>query len=116
MELINASDKITCFYDQDLKRERWNGVTLNAQWDKVIATLPQKVYVSFDIDGLDPKLCPETGTPVPGGFEFQEAIDLLIRLKKSGKEIIGCDLNEVGNAEWDANVGARVLYQMCCCL
>ena len=116
VELINASDKITCFYDQDLKRERWNGVTLNAQWDKVIATLPQKVYVSFDIDGLDPKLCPETGTPVPGGFEFQEAIDLLIRLKKSGKEIIGCDLNEVGNAEWDANVGARVLYQMCCCL
>ena len=34
--------------------------------------------------------------------------------KESGKEIIGCDLNEVGNNDWDANVGARMLYQLCC--
>jgi agmatinase len=34
-------------------------------------------------------------------------------LFESGKQIIGFDLNEVGDAEWDANVGARVLYKMC---
>lgn len=111
--LINTSDKVVTFYDRDLKRARWNGESLQKQWESVIAELPQKVYVSFDIDGLDPKLCPNTGTPVPGGFEFHEATELLSMLKKSGKEIIGCDLNEVGNDDWDANVGARILYEMC---
>jgi len=114
VDVINSNDKITCFYDHNLKREAYQGKTWQQQIEKIVATLPQKVYISFDIDGLDPKLCPNTGTPVPGGFEFQQAIELIRAVKLSGKEIIGCDLNEVGNNEWDANVGARVLYQLCC--
>ena len=112
--LINSNEKITCFYDHNLKRESYQGKTWQQQIEEIVATLPQKVYISFDIDGLDPKLCPNTGTPVPGGFEFQQAIELIRAVKLSGKEIIGCDLNEVGNDEWDANVGARILYQLCC--
>lgn len=71
--------------------------------------------MSFDIDGLDPKLCPNTGTPVPGGFEFHQAVFLIKELVKSGKKIIGFDLNEVapGADDWDGNVGARLLYQLC---
>jgi agmatinase len=84
------------------------------QIQEIVSSLPQKVFISFDIDGLDPKLCPNTGTPVPGGFELQEAIALIKAVKMSGREIIGCDLNEVGNDPWDANVGSRVLYQLCC--
>ncbi|BDS09930.1 agmatinase family protein [Aureispira anguillae] len=80
---------------------------------EIIATLPQKVYISFDIDGLDPKLCPNTGTPVPGGLEFFEAYYLLQQIAKSGRTIIGFDLCEVGSAaEWDGNVGARILYKL----
>jgi agmatinase len=74
------------------------------------------VYVSFDIDGLDPALCPHTGTPVVGGLSFPEASGLLRTLVESGRRIVGFDLNEVApdpedRSEWDGNVGARVLYK-----
>lgn len=80
---------------------------------QIVESLPQKVYISFDIDGLDPKLCPNTGTPVPEGLEFMEAIHLLHQIINSGRTIIGFDLCEVGSAsEWDGNVGARILYKL----
>lgn len=76
------------------------------------------MYISFDIDGLCPDLCPHTGTPVPGGLTYQEAVYLLVMLTQSGREIVGFDLCEVapdpdGTDEWDANVGARMLYKLC---
>ncbi len=78
--------------------------------------LPRDVYVSFDIDGLDPALCPNTGTPVPGGLSFQQAVALLSRVQRSGRRIVGFDLNEVAPGadgdDWDGNVGARVLYKL----
>ncbi len=80
------------------------------------SALPDKVYVTIDIDGLDPKLCPNTGTPVAGGFELEQMLYLMKQLVKSGKEMIGFDLVEVAPGpdgdEWDGNVGARVLYRM----
>jgi agmatinase len=90
-------------------------------WDKiareVVAKLPHNVYVSFDIDGLDPAFCPGTGTPVPGGISYDEALYLLEELATSGRRIVGFDLCEVAPGgegdEWDANVGARVLYKLC---
>ena len=42
-----------------------------------VEELPRQVYVSFDIDALDPSLCPHTGTPVPGGLSFNRACVLL---------------------------------------
>jgi agmatinase len=73
------------------------------------------VYLSWDIDGLDPTLCPGTGTPVPGGLSFSQAVGLLEGLVRSGRRIVGFDLNEVApgpdGGEWDANVGARLLYK-----
>jgi agmatinase len=76
--------------------------------------LPKKVYLSIDIDGLDPKLCPNTGTPVPGGFEFEQVVYLIKKLVDAKKQIIAFDINEVapGKDEWDANVGARLLYKV----
>ncbi len=84
----------------------------------MIAALPQKVYISFDIDGLDPKLCPNTGTPVPGGFEAEQVFYLFRMLHASGRELIGFDLNEVSSGNQsgdtiDAITGARVLYKLC---
>ena len=76
--------------------------------------LPERVWISFDIDGLDPRLCPGTGTPVPGGLDFYEAVYLIGEVARSGRTIVGFDLNEVapGDSEWDANVGARLLYKL----
>jgi agmatinase len=71
--------------------------------------------VSFDVDGLDPKLCPNTGTPVPGGLDFEQAIFLIKQVVASGRTIIGFDVNEVAPGsedEWDACVGARLVYRI----
>ncbi len=108
-------DRISVFYDADLAGRRFRGETWDALVQEVMAPLPQEVWITFDIDGLDPKLCPHTGTPVPGGLEFAEAVYLIAAVARSGRRIVGFDLNEVapGEGEWDANVGARVLYQLC---
>lgn len=105
---------LTCF-DQDWQRRRFEGVTFDALCREAIAALPAKVHVSFDIDGLDPALCPNTGTPVPGGLSFAETAHLLAALVASGRKVVGFDLVEVapGSDEWDANVGARLLYKLC---
>lgn len=79
---------------------------------EVVEALPDEVWVSFDIDGLDPTLCPGTGTPVPGGLSWDQACQLLATLGRSGRRIVGFDLCEVGDQPWDANVGARLLYKM----
>ena len=79
----------------------------------IVARLTREVYVSFDIDGLEPSLCPTTGTPVPGGLSFREACAVLHAVVKSGRRIVGFDLNEVsGGTEWDGIVGARMLYKL----
>ena len=115
-ELADQSNgRITIFYDATLKENMYAGDSWKKECKKIIAQLPQKVYISFDIDGLDPKLCPATGTPVPGGLEFEQAVFLIKQLVKSGREIIGFDLCEVapGESEWNGNVGARVLQKLC---
>ncbi len=100
----------------ELRREQYEGLTWRTQCDRILAQLPEKVYISFDIDALDPSLCPHTGTPVPGGLAFEEATYLLSRLAASGKTIVGFDLVEVTpgpHGDWDANVGARLLWHLC---
>ncbi len=114
MDVIEKSNgKIKTFFDWDIKQQQYTGKSWEKICDDIIKELPELVYISYDIDGLDPKLCPHTGTPVAGGFEIEQINFLFNRLVDSGKKIIGFDLNEVGNVEWDANVGARVLYRLC---
>ncbi|MBO3269342.1 agmatinase family protein [Hymenobacter defluvii] len=115
-ETIDQSGgRVVMFHNRFLRDEMYAKKSWKKQCGKIIAQLPQKVYISFDIDGLDPKLCPGTGTPVPGGLEFEEAVYLVRQIVRSGREIIGFDLNEVapGDTEWNAIVGARLLYNLC---
>lgn len=116
LEMIQSSGgRIHTFFDARLHRARLDGMPWREAVDAIVAELPQRVYLSWDIDGLDPTLCPHTGTPVPGGLSFAMAQGLLEGLHRAGKQIIGFDLNEVApgaDDEWDANVGARVLYKM----
>ena len=80
-----------------------------------INQLPQNVYLSIDIDGLEPLNCPNTGTPVPGGLRYGELEHLIFMVVKAGKNIIGFDLCEVGDSAdgWDANVGSSVYTNLC---
>ena len=110
----DSNGRIATWFDRDIKAQVYRGKSVASIHRAIVRSLPRKVYVSFDIDGLDPKLCPHTGTPVPGGFEFEEAIQLVKAVADSGRRIIGLDVNEVSPRvdEWDANVGARLLFRL----
>jgi agmatinase len=110
----DSNGRIVAFYDAEIAARKEEGTPFARIADEIVAALPHDVYLSWDIDGLDPTLCPGTGTPVPGGLSWNEAIGLLRAIQRSGKRIVGLDLCEVspGDTEWDANVGARLLYKM----
>jgi agmatinase len=117
-DFIKSRKDIRTFFDIELKRRLLNGDSWALVCKDIIAELPQKVYISFDIDGLDPAFCPSTGTPVPGGLSIDQIFFLFHEIHKSGRQFVAFDLNEVSTggeeeAEWDGNVGARVLYKLC---
>jgi len=111
----DQGDRVRVWFDADLARRRFKGGAWGHTVSEIVADLPSDVWISFDIDGLDPRLCPHTGTPVPGGLDFNEAVWLIAAVARSGRRIVGFDLNEVApgpDGEWDANVGARLLYKL----
>jgi agmatinase len=113
MALVQASKgRVVAFSDPQIKGDRYRGKPWATTCAEIIAHLPHDVYVSFDVDGLDPKLCPNTGTPVPGGLELAETFFLLRELVHSGRRIIGFDVCETGDGEWDGNVAARITYKL----
>jgi len=113
--ICNSNFRVITYFDKNIKERLFEGQVWKSITDEIIQHLPEKVYISFDIDGLDRKLCPNTGTPVPGGFESEEMIYLFKKIKESGRELIGFDLVEigVGETDWDSNVGARLLWRLC---
>lgn len=110
--------KVDVYFDQTLSRRKMSGETFQKIAREIVSKLPAHVYISFDIDGLDPRFCPNTGTPVPGGLDYSEVMLIINELVESGKKLVGFDLVEVApnprdkNNEWDANVGMRLLYKM----
>jgi agmatinase len=115
---IEQGRRVETYFDDAWAAEiAEGGTTFMDLCRRVVGALPPSVYISFDIDALDPGLCPHTGTPVPGGLSFNQVVLLLDVLKQSGRRIVGFDLVEVSPGpdgdEWDANVGARVLYKLC---
>ena len=111
----NSGGRINTYFDKAIKERQYDGESWKQIADEIVNQLPEKVFISFDIDGLDPKLCPHTGTPVQGGFETEQVFYLFKRLLQSGRKLIGFDLNETGvsHDEWDENVGARCLFKLC---
>ncbi len=111
-ETASGDPRIATFYDAHWQAERI---------EQVVQALPQRVWISWDIDGLDPALCPSTGTPVPGGLRWREALSLLRAVALSGRRIVGCDLCEVvpqggryrPGEGWDEIVAAQLLYRLC---
>ncbi len=111
----NSNYRVITYFDKEIKHRQFEGDTWRNIAEEIVSKLPEKVYISFDIDGLDRKLCPHTGTPVPGGFETEEVFYIFKKIIQSGRQIIGFDLSEVGisDSDWNSNVGARVLFKLC---
>jgi agmatinase len=93
-----SNGRVEVFYERNNRRSQFEGTTWHQICERITDSLPEKVHISFDIDGLDPTLCPNTGTPVPGGLSFEEACYLLSMAAKK-RRIIGFDLVEVAPGE-----------------
>lgn len=113
----SSQEKIKLITDRTLKNNAYQGMTWEKQCQEIISELGENVYISFDIDALNPALCPHTGTPVPGGLEFEQAFYLFKMMIAQGKKIVGFDICEVApgvgaEGQWDAIIGARTLYRL----
>lgn len=110
--------RVIVHYDDEWAERLAGGTAYMDLVHEAVDALPKNVYISFDIDALEPGQCPHTGTPVPGGLTFNQACLLLDEVRKSRRNVVGFDLVEVApgpdtEPEWDANVGARLLYKLC---
>ena len=97
----NSNYRVITYFDKEIKTRLFEGDTWRHIAEEIVSKLPEKVYISFDIDGLDRKLCPHTGTPVPGGFEAEEVFFLLKKIVESGRRILG--------------ISSSALYMMLAC-
>ena len=81
--------------------------------DAAIDSLTENVYLTIDIDGLDPSLVPTTGTPEPGGLGWYEVLTLIRKLAKR-KRVVGMDLVEFSkteNSDAPAFLCAKLVYK-----
>ncbi len=78
----DSNGRIVTFFDKHIKERQYEGQTWKEIADDIINQLPQKIFLSFDIDGLDPKHSPNTGTPVHGGFDPDQIYYLLEECSK----------------------------------
>jgi agmatinase len=87
---------------------------LRGDWTPILAALSPNVFVTFDLDGLDPGILPATGTPEPGGLDWFEAVDLLQAVAGRAR-IVGFDIVELapipGQVASDF-LAARLTYRL----
>ena len=116
---IKTDLRIKCFLDEAISSRLFMGETWSHICQEIIEKLPHNIYVSLDVDGLSWSHAPGTGTPVPGGLSFNQALFLLSEIKNQGKTLIAFDVVETSPgslsnnlSEWNGNVSARLLYYL----
>lgn len=114
-----SGGRIQTLFDHEWARAKLAHEDLRALVRRTLEPLPEALWITFDVDGLDPALCPGTGTPVPGGLTWHEVALWLEEVGASGRRVVGLDLVEVapghepgGQDSLDAMVGARLLYRL----
>lgn len=104
-------NKVNTFYANAIRR----GVHGQDWQQSVVDTLADEVYITFDVDYFDPSIMPATGTPEPDGFLYHETLDLLRKIKESGKRVIGFDVVELAPMEGLSHpdiLTASLIYKM----
>ena len=82
-------------------------------WEEAVSGLTENVYLTIDVDGLDPSLVAQTGTPEPGGLGWYETIGLIRTLARS-RRVVGMDLVEYSYVEGQnasAFLCAKLIYK-----
>ncbi len=113
-DVMESDSRITTFYDADLAAQQFDGVLWSNQVNQIISSLPDLIYISLDIDGLEQSYCPNTGTPVSGGLTYNQLVYLFEKIMESDKKILAFDICEVSSTSggWDAIVGSKLLYNL----
>ena len=87
-ELVRSGPRISTYFAHQLA----------SQWDRLLAELRGlvgKVYLSIDVDGLDPAVFPSTGTPQPGGLSWRQTIEIVRAVAESSCQWMGADVMEL---------------------
>lgn len=113
-KLIKSSQRIRAIFQSEIDNKKLSGVSWKNICTNIVKELPKEVYISLDVDGLNHTLCPNTGTPEPGGLKFEEFIYLCHSIVKSKRKIVGFDVVEVATKKdsWDAIVAANLIYKL----
>jgi len=95
------------FYAEDIRK--------GSDWmDEAISKLTSNVYLTFDLDGLDPSIMPSTGTPEPGGLYWNETIQFLKKVITQ-KNLVGCDIVELCPNEQEKSsnfLATKLIYKI----
>lgn len=108
-----SNNRIVVHTDHEIQLKLAASESWLAICDDIIDQLPEEIYLTLDIDGLEPAYCRHTGTPVPGGLTFMQVVLLLHRIRQKGHVFRGFDLVEVGGHTEDALIAAHLLYTLC---
>lgn len=107
-----------------IKKNRINTYMMSAvrrglhgtDWMKAcVQGLSKNVYITLDVDGLDPSIMPSTGTPEPGGLLYDEVVQIVRNVVQSGRRIIGLDVVELAPAKGVYHpdlTTARLMYKI----
>lgn len=92
LPLYQIGVRALSFEEHEYRKEQ--GIPFSNDWKNLPSDFPDKVYITFDVDGLDPSAMPSTGTPVPDGLSWREAFQCLEEISKVRK-IIAADVVEL---------------------
>ena len=116
---IETDQRIHCYFDEKISARIFEGEKWAIICKEIVSQLPDKIYVSLDVDGLSWNYAPGTGTPVPGGLSFNQVLYLLAEIKRQKKKLISFDVVETSAgegrqsfSEWNGNVSARLIYYL----
>lgn len=109
-----AATGITTVSAADVARVRYNAGALDTLWERIVAGLPETLYITVDLDVFDPAVMAATGTPEPGGLDWWEVTGLL-RRACAGRRVVGADVVELAPAEGPeacAFMAAKLTYAL----
>lgn len=106
-EFVASSDRVKIFFAKDIQK--------SSSWmDSVVKELGKNVYITIDLDSLDPSIMPAVGTPQPGGLGWYQVLELMRKVAEA-KNVVGFDVVELmpipGNHAPDV-VAAKLVYKL----
>lgn len=115
-EVAFANDQgFHTWFDWDLQTALFEGQSWQSLCQRMVDPLPERVYITVDVDGLEPSFVPDTGTPVPGGLQYSHVTYLIQQVVASGRQIIGFDCVEAAGAATSTGIinATQLLYFLC---